>query len=172
MSFNSLSAELRQQRHQVHDICRQFNRSPSRGNLQRIKTLFSRCGKEVFIEQGFYCDYGDKITLGDRVYLNVNCTLLDGGLINIGDDCLIGPQVQILTINHALSPRERLHKENIAQDVTIANNVWLGAGAILLPGITIGSGAVIGAGSVVTKDVPESCLYAGNPAKRVRQLDE
>ncbi|WP_198263124.1 sugar O-acetyltransferase [sulfur-oxidizing endosymbiont of Gigantopelta aegis] len=171
MSFNSLSAELRQQRHQMHDTCRQFNRSPSRGNLQRIKALFLSCGDEVFIESGFHCDYGDKITLGDRVYFNINCTLLDGGLITIGDDCLIGPYVQILTINHATSPRERLAKASFAQDVSIANNVWLGAGVIILPGLCIGSGAVIAAGSVVTKNIPENSLYSGNPAKFIRLLE-
>ncbi len=169
--FNSLTAELIQRRNQVHDICRQFSRSPSRGNLLRLKSLFASCGEEVFIEQGFYCDYADKIALGKRVYINVNCTLLDGGLITIGDDCLIGPNVQILTINHAVSPAERLDKKNFAADVTIADNVWIGAGAIILPGVSIGAGAVIGAGSVVNKDVPAECLYAGNPAKKIRRLE-
>ena len=172
MRFDSLSTELRQQRHHVHDICRQFSRSPSKGNLLRLKKIFANCGQEVFIEQGFYCDYGDKISLGDRVYLNMNCTLLDGGLISIGDDCLIGPNVQLLTINHATSPTERLVKENFAQNITIENNVWLGAGVIILPGVSIGSGAVVGAGSVVTRDIPSGYLYAGNPAQAIRFLDD
>ncbi|NOQ78620.1 MAG: sugar O-acetyltransferase [Gammaproteobacteria bacterium] len=171
MTFNSLTPELMQRRHQVHDTCRQFSRSPSKGNMARLKSLFAGVGEEVFIEQGFYCDYGDKITLGHRVYINVNCTFLDGGRINIGDDCLIGPNVQILTINHAASPIERLKKLNYAEDIHIENNVWIGAGAIILPGIHIGSGAVIGAGSVVTKNVPGNCLYAGNPAEKVRLLE-
>lgn len=170
MIFNSLTPELIQRRNQVHDICRQFSRSPSRGNLLRLKSMFASYGDEVFIEQGFYCDYGDKISLGNRVYLNVNCTLLDGGLITLGDDCLIGPNVQILTINHAVSPKERLDKKNFAEDVTIADNVWIGAGAIILPGVIISDNAVIGAGSVVNKDVPTNCLYAGNPAKKIRIL--
>ena len=169
--FNSLTPELIQRRNQVHDTCRQFSRSPSRGNLLRLKALFAGCGEEVFIEQGFYCDYGNKISLGRCVYLNVNCTLLDGGLISIGDDCLIGPNVQILTINHAVSPGERLDKKNFAEDVSIGNNVWIGAGVIILPGVSIGSGAIIGAGSVVNKDVSTNCMYAGNPAKKIRQLE-
>ncbi|TQV83019.1 sugar O-acetyltransferase [Aliikangiella coralliicola] len=170
--FDSRLPELREQRNRVHDICRQFNRSPSKGNLKKLKTIFSRCGDEVFIEQGFYCDYGDRIRLGDRVYINVDCTLLDGGKIAIGDDCLIGPKVQILTINHALSPKERLKKENFCQDVIIGKNVWIGASAIILPGVTIGDGAVIGAASVVTRDLDSNCLYLGNPARMERRLDD
>lgn len=168
MIFNSLTPALIQHRNKVHEICRQFNKSPSRGNLSRLKSLFVKCGQDVFIEQGFYCDYGDKISLGLRVYININCTLLDGGIITIGDDCLIGPNVQILTINHDITPQKRLKKNSYAEDVCIGDNVWLGAGVIILPGITIGSGATIGAGSVVTKDVPDNCLYAGNPAKKIR----
>lgn len=171
MIFNSLTPELIQQRKQTHEICRQFSRSPSRGNLLRLKSLFASYGEEVFIESGFYCDYGDKITLGDRVFLNSNCTFLDGGMITIGDDCLIGPNVQVLTINHATSPKERLNKSNYAEDTTIENNVWLGAGVIILPGVRIESGAVIGAGSVVNQTVQTNCLYAGNPAKKIRVLD-
>jgi len=170
--FNSLTPELIQRRNQVHDVCRQFSRSPSRGNLLRLKALFASCGEGVFIEQGFYCDYADKIILGERVYLNINCTLLDGGLITIGDDCLIGPNVQILTINHATSPEERLDKKSYDEDVNIENNVWIGAGAIILPGVNIVEGAVIGAGSVVNNDVQAKCLYAGNPAKKIRYLGE
>ncbi len=151
-------------------MCRQFSRSPSKGNLLRLKSLFASCGEDVFIEQGFYCDYGDKISLGNRVYLNINCTLLDGGLITIGDDCLIGSNVQILTINHATSPQERLKKENYAEDILIGSNVWVGAGAIILPGVNIGEGAVVGAGSIVTRDIQANCLFAGNPAKLIRQL--
>ena len=170
--FNSLTPTLIQRRNQVHDTCRQFSRSPSRGNLLSLKALFLSCGEEVFIEQGFYCDYADKVSLGKRVYININCTLLDGGLITIGDDCLIGPNVQILTINHAMSPKERQDKKNYAEDVSIADNVWIGAGAIILPGVSIATGAVIGAGSVVNKDVQTNCLYAGNPAKKIRRLED
>ena len=172
MIFDSLTPELIQRRHQVHDTCRQFSRSPSKGNLSRLKALLASCGKEVFIESGFYCDYGDKISLGHRVYLNINCTLLDGGFITIGDDCLIGPNVQILTINHEMLPSARLEKKNLAQDVRIESNVWIGAGTIILPGVTIAEGAVIGAGSVVTKDVQAACLYVGSPAKKIRELEE
>ncbi len=172
IEFNSLSAELIQQRHKMHELCRQFSRSPSKGNLQRLRAVFACCGEAVFIEQGFYCDYGDKISLGNRVYVNINCTMLDGGRISLGDDCLIGPNVQLVTINHALTPEQRLHKKTYAQDISLQENVWIGAGAIILPGVTIGAGAVIAAGSVVTKDIEENCLYGGNPARKIRRLEK
>jgi maltose O-acetyltransferase len=168
--FDSLTSELIHQRNITHDACRLFNRSPSKGNLKRLISLFNCCGEGTYIEQGFFCDYAEKISLGNRVFINVNCTMLDGGLISIGDDCLIGPNVQILTVNHALSPKKRLEKASYISDVNISKNVWLGAGVIILPGVNIGEGAVIGAGSVVTKDIEANNLYAGNPALKIRSL--
>jgi len=134
--------------------------------------LFARVGSELFVEEGFYCDYGDKISIGDRVYININCTLLDGGEITIGDDVLIGPNVQILTVNHPTNPSERLNKTNLIENVSIGNNVWIGAGAILLPGVSIGEGSVIGAGSVVTKNLDANCMYAGNPTAKINDLNQ
>jgi len=170
MFFNSLKPERIQQRKRVHEICRQFSRSPSKGNLKRLKSLFNQVGEGVFIEYGFHCDYGNKISIGDNVYININCTFLDGGYISIGNDCLIAPNVQLLTINHALSPTQRLKKESFIGDITIADNVWLGAGVIVLANIKIDSGAVVGAGSVVTQDIASNGLYLGNPAKKIRDL--
>lgn len=188
--FNSLTPELIRQRKAVHEVCRQFSRSPSKGNLKRLKTLFYSCGEEVFIEHGFHMDYGDNITIGDRVFINVNCTFVDGkrsdGMkasgekvddallansnISIGSDCLIGPNVQLLAISHDINPRARLEKHNYVDDIIIGNNVWLGGGVIVLAGVTIGENSVIGAGSVVTKNVDENSFYAGNPACKLRGL--
>ena len=169
--FNSQLSEYKERRRVVHRICREYNQSPSSENLDKIKGLFKAVGKHFYTEIGFHCDYANKISIGDRVYFNTNCTLLDGGEICIGDDCLIGPNVQLITINHALSAQERLKKENYAQDIRIGNNVWIGASSIILPGVTIGDNAVIGAGSVVTNNVPANCLYAGNPARKVKSLE-
>ncbi len=163
--FDSLQPELIQARQRTHEVCRQFARSPSKGNLKRLKALFAQCGEQVFIEAGFHCDYGDKISIGDRVFINVNCTFLDGGSIEIGDDCLIGPGVQLLTVGHDTQAQARLKKANYADDIRIGANVWIGGGAIILPGVRIGDGAVVGAGSVVTKDVESNAKVAGNPAK-------
>lgn len=166
--FDSLTGDMRHKRHIIHEACRKFNRAPSPGNLKHLLSMFGECGDKVIIESGFHCDYGDKIFLGERVYINSNCTLLDGGKITVGDDSLIGPNVQILTINHPIAPEERLAKTNLASDVIIENNVWIGAGAIILPGNRIGQGSIIGAGAVVTKDVSANSMAVGNPAKIIK----
>lgn len=168
--LDNQSPENRELRNRIHDLCRQYNRAPSKGHLKKLKQVFRTCGENVFIEHGFNCDYGNKISIGDRVFFNFNCTLLDGGKITIGDDVLIAPNVQILTVNHPLSPHERLKKTNLVQDVIIGNNVWIGAGSIILPGIIVGNDVVIGAGSVVTKNLDDGCLYVGNPIRKVREL--
>ena len=172
--FNSLNKELLALRKQTGEICRLFNKSPSKGNLKRIKELFAQCGEGVIIESGFHCDYGNQIAIGDRSFININCTVLDApiseGAISIGDDCLIGPNVQLLTVSHAVNPTQRLNKENFAAPITIGNNVWIGAGAIILAGVCIGDNSIIGAGSVVTKNVEADTVVAGNPAREIRTL--
>jgi len=173
--FNSITAELISQRKSVHELCRQFTRSPSKGNLKRLKALFSSCGENVFIEYGFHVDYGDSISIGDRTFINTHCTIVDGSKesnrkINIGTDCLIGPNVQLLAVSHDVDPNERLSKHNYVDDIFIGNNVWLGGGVIVLSGVSIGDNSVIGAGSVVTKNIDADSFYAGNPAVKIRDL--
>ena len=172
--FNSVTKPYLMQRKQTGEICRLFNKSPSKGNLKRIKELFAQCGEEVIIESGFHCDYGNHIVIGDRTFINVNCTLLDSPLANysitIGDDCLIGPNVQLLAVSHATNPAERLNKENFAAPIALGNNVWIGAGAIILAGVNIGENSIVGAGAVVTKNVMANTVVAGNPAREIRTL--
>ena len=172
--FTSLNKEYLALRKQTGDTCRLFNKSPSKGNLKRIRELFLECGEGVIIEAGFHCDYGNQITVGDRTFININCTMLDApiieGVITIGNDCLIGPNVQLLAVSHAVEPKQRLQKENFAAPITIGNNVWIGAGVIVLAGITIGDNAVVGAGSVVTKNIAENTVVAGNPAAKIRDI--
>ncbi|MCL1125730.1 sugar O-acetyltransferase [Shewanella surugensis] len=168
--FDSLLSEMIQTRQKVHEMCRQFSRSPSKGNLKRLKSIFAHCGENVFIEAGFHCDYGHKISLGDRVFINLNCTILDAGQVIIGNDTLIGPNVQILAVTHDVDPQLRLEKHNYANDVIIGRNVWLAAGVIISPGVSIGDNSVIGAGSVVTKDVEANSLYLGHPAVKVKTI--
>ncbi|MGX5202257.1 sugar O-acetyltransferase [Aliikangiella sp. IMCC44632] len=170
IEFDSLTPTMRAARQKAHELCRNYTRSPSKGNLKKIKLLFASCGDAVFIEPGFHCDYAFPLEIGNKVYLNVNCTIIDGAPVKIGDDTLIGPNVQILTINHPTNPALRAQRTNLASPVNIGKNVWIGAGAIILPGVNIGDNSVIAAGSVVTKTVPDNCLYAGNPACLIRKI--
>lgn len=171
-SFNSLTSDLISLRKHAHEVTRSFAKSPSKGNLKRVAALFSKCGEGVVIEAGFHCDYGTHIAVGNNCFFNVNCTLLDGpeasGAISFGNDCLLGPNVQIYAVGHDVNPKDRLSKRNLASPIRVGNNVWIGGGVIILPGVTIGNNAVIAAGSVVTRNVADSTLVAGNPAKLVR----
>ncbi|WP_072530690.1 sugar O-acetyltransferase [Bacteroides ilei] len=112
----------------------------------------------------FYCDHGNGIRLGEHVFINANCTFLDGAYITIGNHTLIGPNVQIYTPQHPIPFLERRENKEYAYPVTIGEDCWIGGGAIILPGITIGDRCIIGAGSVVTKDIPSDCMAVGNPA--------
>lgn len=173
--FNSITPELISQRKLVHEVCRQFNRSPSKGNLKRLKALFASCGGDVFIEYDFHMDYGDSLSIGDRTFINTNFTLIDGAnetqcKISIGEDCLIGPNVQLLAVSHDIEPNARLMKHNYVDDIVIGNNVWVGGGVIVLAGVTIEDNCVVGAGSVVTKSLEGNSFYAGNPAVKIRDL--
>ncbi|NVK88322.1 MAG: sugar O-acetyltransferase [Gammaproteobacteria bacterium] len=165
--FPSRDPSLREQRARAHKFCRRYQTEPSKQNSQLVKSLFAHCGKNVIIESGFFCDYGQFITVGDNTFLNINVTCLDGGKIEIGNDCLIGPNVQILTVTHTTDAAARLNKENFVADIHIGDNVWIGAGAILLPGVTVAAGAVIGAGSVVTKSIAANQTVVGNPARPI-----
>jgi maltose O-acetyltransferase len=122
-------------------------------------------GEQVVVRPPFHCDYGYNIRLGSRVFVNFNCVFLDGALVTIGDDTRIGPAVQIYTAIHPMDPGQRRSGLESNRSVTIGKNVWIGGGAIILPGVTIGDHAVIGAGAVVTRDVPADGVAVGNPAR-------
>jgi len=129
---------------------------------------FGQAGEGTVIRPPFYCDYGYNISIGRNTFINFNCVILDVLPVRIGDDCQIGPAVQIYTADHPLDPELRRTGLESGRPVTIGNNVWIGGGAIILPGVTLGDNAVVGAGSVVTRDVPAGAVVVGNPA-RVRQ---
>ena len=169
--FDSNSPESRARRDLVHDRCRAYTRSPSKGHFKKLKTLFNTCGNNVRIEYGFHCDYGNKISFGEGVYVNINCTILDGADVIIGDDVLVGPNVQLITINHEIQASARLNKKAYVQSINIGNNVWIGAGVIILPGTVIEDNVVIGAGSIVTRSLKSNGLYTGNPAQLNRKID-
>jgi maltose O-acetyltransferase len=135
-----------------------------------LATLLGGVGENTWVRAPIYVDYGERLTIGARTFVNFGLVALDVAPIAIGDDCQLGPNVQLLTAYHPTEPEPRRAKLEAAAPIAIGDNVWLGGGAIVLPGVTIGDGSVIGAGAVVTKDVPPRVLAVGNPARVVRDL--
>ena len=133
--------------------------------------LFKHFGDALWIEPPFYCDYGVNISLGERVFINFNCVILDVCEVHIGDYTMLGPSVQLYTATHPLDWRVRREGLEYGKPIYIGSDVWIGGGAIVCPGVTIGDRAVIGAGAVVCKDVPEGVVVAGNPARIIRPID-
>lgn len=134
-----------------------------------ISQLLGTVGENACIEHNFHCDLGKNIHVGSNFYAGFNCTILDIAPVHIGDNCLIGPDVGIYTAGHNIGPFDR-HKTGYAKSICIGHNVWIGGHSTILAGITIGDGSIIAAGSVVTKDVPDNVVYAGNPAKEIKKI--
>ncbi|MEZ7002244.1 sugar O-acetyltransferase [Streptomyces sp. AD55] len=135
-----------------------------------LAELLGSLGEEAQVRPPLYVDYGTNISIGARTFVNYQLTALDVAAITIGEDCQIGPNVQLLTPTHPLEPGPRRDKLEAARPIVIGDNVWIGGGAIVLPGVTIGDDSVVGAGAVVTKDVPPGVVAVGNPARTVRTL--
>ncbi len=133
--------------------------------MHMLRERFAAVGQDVVVRPPFHCDYGFNIRLGNRVFLNFNCVVLDVVEVSIGDDTQVGPGVQILAADHPRDAAVRASGWELGRPVRIGRNVWIGGGAIFLPGVTIGDDAVIGAGSVVTRDVPAGVTASGNPAR-------
>lgn len=139
--------------------------------IDMLNQILGDCGNNSWIEPPFYCDYGFNITIGKNFYMNFDCVILDVAPVIIGDDVMCGPKVQLLAATHSLDARERIWSgTELGKPVHIGHRVWLGAGVIVCPGVTIGNEAVIGAGSVVTRNIPEKVFAAGNPCKVIRPL--
>ncbi|WP_299358087.1 sugar O-acetyltransferase [uncultured Paracoccus sp.] len=172
--YNALDPALVAERRRARDLCQQLNASPdAEEDLRRhlCIALFGKGGESVWMQPPFHCDYGSNIELGERVFFNFNCVVLDVCRVTIGDYSMFGPGVQILTPMHPLDAGLR-RKEEYGQPITIGPDVWVGAGALILPGVSIGAGAVIGAGSVVTRDIPAGVLAAGNPCRVLRKIQD
>ncbi|KOT44821.1 maltose acetyltransferase [Streptomyces caelestis] len=135
-----------------------------------LTELLASVGEDVEVRPPLYVDYGSNISIGARTFVNYHLTALDVARITIGEDCQIGPNVQLLTPTHPVEPGPRRDKLEAALPITIGDNVWLGGGAIVCPGVTIGDNSVIGAGAVVTKDIPANVVAVGNPARPVRTI--
>ena len=168
--YTCIDPELEALRAAAHDAVHEHNsmRPGERGNMgPALRVLLARVGGNVRIEAPFHCAYGINIELGDDVFLNAGCTILDTAPVRIGSSALLGPNVQIYCAEHHKDAALRCTGLEIARPVEIGKGVWIGGGAIILAGVTIGDGAIVGAGSVVTKDVPAGATVVGNPARLV-----
>lgn len=170
--FNSLDAELSQQRIHAKQLCDKINQTPASAYKQRIQLIqqLFQTEQPCLVEPTFYCDYGYNIQPGRYFYANHSCIILDAAPVTFGDHVLLGPNVQLYTINHPLDPQQRSQGLEYAKPIHIGHHVWIGGGAIVLPGVHIGDNAVIGAGSVVCHDIPANVVAVGNPCRVVKSL--
>lgn len=155
------------------DLLERFNATSAREvdrRTQLLGELLGSCGPGVVVCPPLRCDYGAHVHVGEGTFINYDCVMLDAADIRIGAHCQLAPRVVLTTATHPLSPEPRAQRWESAAPITIEDNVWLGAGVIVLPGVTVGRESVIGAGAVVTKDVPPGVLAVGTPARVVRQL--
>jgi maltose O-acetyltransferase len=172
--YDPMDPELVAARDRARDLCRALNATHEAEQEERrriLRELFGAGGDTVWLQPPFFCDYGTHIRLGERVFFNFNCVVLDVCAVEIGSFTLFGPAVQIYTALHPMNAAQRRHGE-FGEPVEIGSDVWVGGGAIILPGVRIGSRAVIGAGSVVSRDVPEAVFAAGNPCRVIREITE
>jgi maltose O-acetyltransferase len=178
--YNSRDPELIELYHRAKRLLKEYNQLDS-DNFERKEAILSEflefSGAGIWIESPFYCDYGCNISIGSNTFINTNCIFIDNNKIKIGNNGLIGPFVQIYTATHPLQAVHRILENDsksryvtFSKPVTIGENVWIGGGAIILPGVTIGDNVVIGAGSVVSRDVPNNVLALGNPCKIKKEL--
>lgn len=137
-----------------------------------VNELFGKSDETTFVNPPFYCDYGSRIEVGRNCFINYNCTMLDNAKITLGDNCFLAPNVSIYTAGHPLHPEIRALGYEYGIAVSVGDNVWIGGNTVICPGVHIGNNVVIGAGSVVTKDIPDWSLAAGNPCRVIRQITE
>ncbi len=166
--------QLGRMRETARDLCWALNATKESEQAARralLEQLLGAGGDSAWIQPPFFCDYGSNIHLGQRVYFNFNCVVLDVCEVHIGEFTLFGPAVQIYTASHPLNAAQR-RREEYAKPIEIGSDCWIGGGAIILPGVKIGSKSVIGAGSVVTCDVPAGVVAAGNPCRVLREISE
>lgn len=162
--YDALDPELVEARERARLLLARYNAT---GDREALTALFGRLADDTVVEPPFHCDYGFNISVGRRFYANVSCVFLDCASIEIGDHVLLGPGVHLYTATHPPDAAERRSGLELAKPIAVGDDAWLGGGAIVLPGVTIGARAVVGAGSVVTRDVSADERVAGNPARPI-----
>lgn len=167
--------ELERASHHAARLTKEFNSlaaDDSIGRFRLLRNLLGAVGEGTVIRPPFQCDYGSQIHIGARTFANWGLIALDVAKITIGDDVQIGPNVQLLTATHPIEPAPRRAKWEGSKPITIRDNVWLGGGVIVCPGVTIGENTVVGAGAVVTRDLPANVVAVGNPARVIRTIQQ
>jgi maltose O-acetyltransferase len=170
-NYNPMDPLLLEERLNARRFVRKFNQEEDSNNQREIlKQLFGKFTETSFIEPDFRCDYGYNISVGEYFFANFGCVMLDICAIKIGDNVMLGPNVQLYTAGHSVDPVERASGVEFGKPITIGDRCWIGGGAIILPGVTIGENTTIGAGSVVTRDIPANVVAVGNPARVIKHL--
>jgi maltose O-acetyltransferase len=171
--YNFLDPELDHLRQVIKSKLRTYNNSfPEDDRRAMLKDFLGGIGENVTIWTPFNCIYGENIYIGNNVFINLNCMIIDNNRVVIEDNVMFGPGVQIYTAAHELEAKSRDQGWEITKPIRIRKSVWIGGNAILLPGVTIGEKSVVGAGAVVTRDVPDSVVVAGNPARVIREIEQ
>jgi len=171
--YDPTDIELVAARRAVRLLIEKFNYSSIAEPLERealLRQIFGSCGKQIYIEPSFHCDYGNNIHVGDSFYANFGCVILDVAEVRIGHNCLLGPQVGIYTATHPLNPRERSSGIEFAKPITLGNDCWIGGHATLNPGVCLGDNVVVASGSVVTHSFGDNVLIGGNPARVLKAI--
>jgi len=173
--YNDFDKDLFDRRVVAKKLFKEYNKTDD-SEIEKRKELLSKllnkAGERLWIEPDFRCEYGKNISIGDDVYINFGCIMLDCADITIGNHVLLGPNLGLYAANHSILPEERIAGGCYSKPITIQDNVWIGGDVKILPGVTIGKGSIIGAGSIVTKDIPSRVIAAGNPCKVIRKITE
>lgn len=175
MIYNDFDDDLFQRRIYAKKLFRQYNKTDDDETELRqeiMSKLFKSVGKNVWIEPDFRCEFGKNITIGDNVYINFGCVILDCSEITIGENTLLGPNVGIYSANHSIDAEERINGGCFGKPIHIGKRVWLGGDVKVIAGVTIGDDSIIGTGSIVTKDIPSGVIAVGNPCKILRKITE
>lgn len=171
LPYDPADAELVAERARCRSVLQRFEHAASEADgMEILRGLLGEVGADAMVIGPLRCDYGWNVTLGERAFLNYDVVILDCAPVRIGARALVGPRAQLIAADHPQAPQDRAMGLESAAPVTIADDAWIGAGAIVLPGVTVGRGSVVGAGSVVTRDVPAGVVAAGNPCRVLREL--